>query len=113
MMRMVSPIDRGTSLIAAATSGLWTLTFTLHTGSDIPSGSAAQLRTGLVRDCITSANAEDRLSTIPLRRSGERISPVAAHSGDCLLSEPTDGVSRRPRHASMMSARPLPLTIAD
>jgi hypothetical protein len=38
-----------------------------------------------------------------------RISPVAAHWGDRLLSEPTDGVSRRPRHASMMSAGPLSL----
>ena len=42
-----------------------------------------------------------------------RVSPVAADSGDRLLSEPIDGVSRRLRHASVMSAGPLSLTIAD
>src|SRR5215831_3835054 len=37
--------------------------------------------------------------------------PLAPREG--LLTQPTDGVSRRPRHASMMIARPLSLTIAD
>ena len=42
-----------------------------------------------------------------------RVLPIAPRPREGPLSEPTDGVSRRPRHASMMSARPLSLTIVD
>src|SRR6516225_8595978 len=49
------------------------------------------------------------------RRKGRfrRVSPIAPRPREGPPTEPTDGVSRRPRHASMMSARPLSLTIVD
>ena len=42
-----------------------------------------------------------------------RVANATSLPREGLLTEPTDGLSRRPQHASMMSARPLSLTIMD
>ena len=56
---------------------------------------------------MTALGRLRRFNGAPARGRNRRIFTVPAGSGKGLLTEPTDGVSRRPRHASMMSAGPL------